>query len=40
MSHICDAGLIWVNHDILSDDESLRILGYELMRADHPSNQK
>ena len=29
-----------LNHDTLSDNDNLRIPGYELIRVDHPSNQK
>ena len=30
----------YLNHDTLSDSDNLKIPGYELIRADHPSNQK
>ena len=30
----------YLNHDTLSDSENLKILGYELIRVDHTSNQK
>ena len=30
----------YLNHDTLSDNENLKIPGYELIRVDHPSNQK
>ena len=30
----------YLNHDTLSDNDNLKIPGYELIRADHPSNQK
>ena len=30
----------YLNHDTLSDKDNLRIPGYELMKVDHPSNQK
>ena len=30
----------YLNHDTLSDNEDLKIPGYELIRADQPSNQK
>ena len=29
-----------LNHDTLSDNDNLKIPGYELIRFDHPSNQK
>ena len=30
----------YLNHDTLSDSDNLKIPGYELIRVDHPSNQK
>ena len=30
----------YLNHDILSDSGNLKIPGYELIRVDHPSNEK
>ena len=30
----------YLNHDILSVNDNLRIAGYKLIRVDHPSNQK
>ena len=30
----------YLNHDTLSDNDNLKIPGYELIRVDHPSNQK
>ena len=30
----------YLNHDKLSDNDNLKIPGYELIRFDHPSNQK
>ena len=30
----------YLNHDTLSDSDNLKIPGYELIRAHHPSNQK
>ena len=30
----------YLKHDTLSDNDNLRIPGYELIRVDHPSNQK
>ena len=30
----------YLNHDILSDNDNLKIQGYELIGVDHPSNQK
>ena len=30
----------YLNHDTLSNSDNLKILGYELIRVDHPSNQK
>ena len=30
----------YLNHDILFDDDNLRIPGYKLIRVDHPLDQK
>ena len=30
----------YLNHDTLSDSDNLKIPGYELIKVDHPSNQK
>ena len=30
----------YLNHDTLSESHNLKIPGYELIRADHPSNRK
>ena len=30
----------YLNHDTLSDNDNLKIPGYELIRVDHPSNRK
>ena len=41
--HNYDKICLWetyLNHDTLSDNDNLKIPGYELIRVDHPSNQK
>ena len=42
-THNCDIICLsetYLNHDTLSDSDNLKILAYELIRVDHPSNQK